>query len=92
MVQKNRKVVNQMAYVILIDLLDCKTTAITTPEMIARYPYPFRLLDGDGNICFYGRSTTCDDQDAFAPLDWAKYDSGCTTVEYRDNWGDWLPL
>ena len=74
-----------MACVILIDLLDCITTAITTPEMNARYPYPFRLLDGNGNIYFYGISMTCDDEEGFAPLDWAKYDSGCTTVEYRDN-------
>ena len=65
---------------------------MTTPELITQYPYPFRLLDGDGNICYYGRSRTCDDDAAFAPLDWAKHDSGCTTVEYQDSYGDWVAL
>ena len=82
----------KMTYVILFDALECRTRTTTTSELLERYPHPFRLLDGDGTVCYYGRSHSCDDEAAFAPLDWAKADSGCTTVEYLDTYGDWIPL
>ena len=81
-----------MSYVILFDVLECRTLRLTTQELIDSYPPPFRLLDGDGNHYYYGRSVTCDDDAAFAPLNWAKNDSGCTTIEYVDSWGEWSPL
>lgn len=81
-----------MPYIIIFDVLDCRTRTVTTPELIERYPCPFRLVDADNNIHYYGRSQTCDDDDAFAPLNWAKNDSGCTTIEYVDSWGEWIPL
>lgn len=81
-----------MTYIIVFDALDCRTRTATTPELLDQYPHPFRLLDGDGNVYYYGRSQTSDDEAAFAPLDWAKGDSGCTTVEYLDGYGDWTPL
>ncbi len=81
-----------MTYVILFDVLECTTRTTTTQEMANLYPHPFRLLDGDGQVYFYGRSQSCDDDAAFAPLDWAKGDSGCTSVEYLDPWGEWIPL
>ena len=81
-----------MSYIIVFDALDCRTRTATNSELLERFPHPFRLLDGDGNICYYGRSKTSDDDAAFAPLDWAKDDSGCTTVEYQDSYGDWVAL
>ena len=82
----------QIHWVIIFDALFCRARAVTTPEMIETYPHIFRLLDADGNIYYYGRSRTCDDYAAFAPLEWAKADSGCTTIEYMDSYGDWEPL
>ncbi len=81
-----------MSYIFIFDALDCCTRAATTPELVKLYPHPFRLLDGDGRICYYGRSKSCDDEAAFAPLDFAKVDSGCTSVEYLDPFGEWTPL
>ena len=81
-----------MSYVILFDVLECRTLRLTTQEMIETYPHPFRLLDGDENHHYYGRSKTSDDDAAFAPLNWAKNYSGCTTIEYVDSWGEWSPL
>ena len=65
---------------------------MTTPERVDFYPYSFRPLDGDGRVCYYGRSKTSDDDASCAPLDFAKTDSGCTSVEYLDAGGDWHPL
>jgi len=59
------------------------------------YPHTFRLLDGDGNHCYYGRSKQGPNQDtdlAFAPLDWGKAYSGCTTIEYQNQYGEWEEL
>ena len=81
-----------MSYVILFDVLECRTLRLTNQELIDAYPHPFRLLDGDGNHHYYGRAVTCDDDVAFAPLNWAKNYSGCTTIEYVDSWGEWSPL
>lgn len=79
-------------WVIIFDALICSARSVTTPDMIEIYPHVFRLLDGDGKVNYYGRSRTCDDDAAFSPLEWAKADSGCTTIEYMDSWGDWVPL
>lgn len=43
--------------------------------------HSFRLLDDDGEIYAYGKST--DDSD-FAPLDRYMYDYGCTEIQYRN--------
>lgn len=46
----------------------------------------FRLLDDDGNILFEGECEDLNKQDgddAFAPLDWAEADSGCTAMQFR---------
>lgn len=60
------------------------------------YPYPFRILDGDGNHCYYGRnrfSPNDDTEKAFAPLEWAKSFAGCTSIEYQNQrWGEWEEL
>lgn len=47
-------------------------------------PYKFRLSDDDGNVCYVGYYDGLhkSENEAFAPLDWAKAHSGCTTLEY----------
>lgn len=42
--------------------------------------YDFRLLDDDGVIYAYGKSTVR----SFAPLDRYEPDYGCTEIQYRD--------
>jgi hypothetical protein len=56
------------------------------------YPFRFQLFDDDGNLYYEGRSTTCDDEAAFDPLDWAEADSGCTYIEYQQPNGKWEQL
>lgn len=43
--------------------------------------FTFRLLDDDGEIYAYGKST---DNSSFAPLDRYMYDYGCTEIQYRN--------
>ena len=46
----------------------------------------FRLFDDDGELYYEGLCKDLDDQDAdsaFAPLDWAMNDVGCTRMDYR---------
>ena len=43
--------------------------------------YDFRLLDDDGIIYAYGKSTS---PDSFAPLDRYEPDYGCTEIQYKD--------
>ncbi len=43
--------------------------------------YSFRLLDDDGIIYAYGKST---DNSSFAPLDHYMYDYGCTEIQYKN--------
>lgn len=57
-----------------------------TQETVAALPYEFRLYDDDGELYFSGHCGDLDqaDQDhAFAPLDWAANDAGCTRMDYR---------
>lgn len=57
-----------------------------TKATVDALPYEFRLLDDDGELYFSGKCGDLDnaDQDhAFAPLDWAMNDSGCTRMDYR---------
>lgn len=82
-------------WVLLFDALDGRVMRFTTysdPNLHRNFPHYFRLLDGDGIVYYYGRSKTCDDQEAFAPLDWAKADSGCTSIEYCTGLGTWEEL
>ena len=47
----------------------------------------FRLFDDDGELYYEGRMTKkrLDSEHAFAPLDWAMNDSGCTYLEYFED-------
>jgi hypothetical protein len=52
----------------------------------------FRLLDGDGEVYYEGRSDDCDSQRAFAPLDdFGRGFAGCTEIRYLAN-GSWRAL
>jgi len=55
-------------------------------------PFKFRCLDDDGEIYFYGYSSSCDDEKAFAPLDRIGAEYGCTSIEYRNEKGEWEEL
>lgn len=49
-------------------------------------PYEFRLLDDDQMVYYSGRCDNpgnFDESEAFAPLDWAMDDAGCTEMQYR---------
>lgn len=43
--------------------------------------FSFRLLDDDGIVYAYGKST---DDSSFAPLDRYMYDYGCTEIQYKN--------
>lgn len=45
----------------------------------------FRVLDDDGEIYFWGYSTTNNDERAFQPLDEIGIDYGCTIIEYYNS-------
>lgn len=46
--------------------------------------YDFRLLDDDGEVYAYGKSTDNSSEDAFAPLDRYMYEYGCTEIQYKN--------
>lgn len=51
----------------------------------------FRMLDDDGEICYYGEMTTDDPggEDLFAPLDhFGTPNAGCTSIQIREA-GQW---
>lgn len=53
----------------------------------------FRLKDDDGTVCYEGRSDTCDDENAFGPLDdFGMPNAGCTTIEYNIPGKGWKTL
>lgn len=46
--------------------------------------FKFRLLDDDGEVYFYGYSSSCDDEKAFAPLDYYGASYGCVEIQYKN--------
>lgn len=46
--------------------------------------YDFRLLDDDGVVYAYGKSTDDSSEAAFAPLDRYMYEYGCTEIQYKN--------
>lgn len=46
--------------------------------------YDFRLLDDDGIVYAYGKSTDDSSEDAFTPLDCYEYVYGCTEIQYKN--------
>lgn len=65
-------------------------------KIVAQKPegldYKFRLLDDDGIIYFYGYSNSCDDEEAFAPLDNYCGAYGVTEIQYENQKGEWETL
>ena len=64
---------------------DGKSHVFSMPEgfIAEEYPHKFRLKDDDGFIYMFGWSATCDDDDAFLPLDTFDALYGVTKIEYR---------
>ena len=65
---------------------DDQGKAMMLAQFKANMTDEFRLYDGDDNLYYEGLCLDLDDQDsdsAFAPLDWAAADSGCTRMDYR---------
>lgn len=54
----------------------------------AKYKYPFRLFDADGELYYEGLSAI---KDSFDPLDDEMYNTGCTEIHYFEN-GKWEEL
>lgn len=53
----------------------------------------FKLYDDDDNCYYTGYYYgDPDDYDAFAPLDWASNDAGCTYIKYRQENGTYEVL
>lgn len=48
----------------------------------------FQLVDGDGRVCFYGRS----DEKGFEPLDGYGESFGCTGIRFLDEYHEWVAL
>lgn len=66
--------------------------ACTAAELARLGGTAFRLYDDDGELYFSGRYFGDPNaQGAFAPLDWAAHDSGCTRIDYRRA-GKWETL
>lgn len=62
------------------------------PCNLKDYKYSFRLLDGDGELYFSGRSTSDDDEEAFDPLDRTMAVYGCVEIQYLQANGVWETL
>lgn len=56
------------------------------------FPYIFRLLNSNGIICFHGRSSSRDTNEAFYPLDHAEQELNCTDIQYLQDDGSWQSL
>lgn len=55
-------------------------------EWAKTLPFEFRLFDDDGELYYEGRCgdlEAADGDNAFAPLDWAEANDGCTRMDYR---------
>lgn len=51
-------------------------------------PYTWRVKDDDGEIYYYGKS----DRKEFEPLEWAQAHAGATSIEYKNEAGQWETL
>lgn len=60
----------------------------------SKLTFAFRVKDGDGEVYYHGRSSSCDDDAAFAPLeDFAQPNDGATSIEYYNkNTKQWEEL
>ena len=62
-------------------------------KLLPKCTNKFRCCDDDGIWYFMGVSTSCDDEDAFAPLDDIGVAYGCTYIEYwNEDTHEWEEL
>ena len=62
-------------------------------KLLPKCTNKFRCCDDDGIWYFKGISTSCDDEDAFAPLDDIGIAYGCTYIEYwNEDTNEWEVL
>lgn len=64
---------------------EARKAAVTFVEKVGLVT-EFQLLTDDGDLVYSGFCDSLDDAteaEAFAPLDWAMADAGCTTMMYR---------
>ena len=55
--------------------------------------HKFRLLDDDNLVYAYGYSSSCDDDEAFEPLDYYSDSYGVTEIQYKNKeTGEWETL
>ena len=53
----------------------------------------FRIYDDDGSLYYRGRYYgDANASGAFAPLNWAEVEAGCTRIDYRQPDGTWQTL
>jgi hypothetical protein len=63
-----------------------RKAAVANVAKHERWKYEIRLSDDDGNLYYEGLVGDLDNASegpAFAPLDWAEANAGCTYMEYR---------
>lgn len=64
-----------------------------TSEEITAIGIPFRMLDDDGKVYYFGLYKGPDDETLFAPLeDFGMPNAGCTAIQYRNAAGAWETL
>lgn len=53
-----------------------------------------RLYDDDDELYYSGWMTQelMDSEDCFAPLDWAMFNAGCTSMQYKEPGKEWATL
>jgi hypothetical protein len=73
-----QKQVNVLSY----DYTEDKWNAIPATEK-----HSIKLVDDDGEVIYMGYSSSINgtEEEAFAPLDWAERDAGCTNLYYLEN-------
>jgi len=86
-----------MRWIITNDLIDTNSVGVGDDEngkRVQTFPskgdglsYDFRLYDDDNKLYYEGRTADIneDEERAFAPLDWARYKTGCTIMRYRQH-------
>tara|TARA_R110000803_G_scaffold10308_6_gene31713 strand:- start:6939 stop:7217 length:279 start_codon:yes stop_codon:yes gene_type:complete len=65
-----------------LDDLKCNDDRLKKLKKDEGYNVFFKLYDDDDTL-YYSGYLHEDEEDEFAPLDWAMADSGCTDIKYR---------
>lgn len=76
-------------FIIQFDAMESIVVRVPRPTDKEIYPHPFRLLDGDGNLMFCGRS---DENGTFEAQDEFGGPYGVVSTQYVDQYGEWVEL